>query len=107
MYSTWLESKAYKLYDPKNKKVVISRDVEFEETQGWDWNGNEKTQSSSTLIDDNVIEFTTDEPVNQNEPEMSGIDDTNGNDTSDHEIDASDHEEEIDVESPDEVELSP
>lgn len=63
------ESKAYKLYDPKNKKVVISRDVVFEETQGWNWNGNENTQSSSTLIDDDVIEFTTDEPVNQTEPE--------------------------------------
>lgn len=38
---------------------------------------------------------------------MTGIDDKNGNDTSDHENDTSDHEEEIDVESPDEVELSP
>ena len=101
------ESKAYKLYDPKNKKVVISRDIVFEETQGWNWNENENTQPSSTLIDDDVIEFTTDEQVNQTDPKMTGIDDTNGNDTSDHENDASDHEEEIDVESPDEVELSP
>lgn len=29
------ESKAYKLYDPKNKKVLISKDVVFEESQGW------------------------------------------------------------------------
>ena len=39
----------------KNKKVVISRDVVFEESQGWNWNGNENTQSSSTLVDDDVI----------------------------------------------------
>jgi len=42
------ESKAYKLYDPKSKKVVIDRDVIFEESQGWNWNGMENTKSSTT-----------------------------------------------------------
>ncbi|CAL9005605.1 unnamed protein product, partial [Prunus brigantina] len=31
------ESKAYRLYDPVAKKVVISRDVVFEEDKSWDW----------------------------------------------------------------------
>jgi transposase InsO family protein len=29
------ESKAYKLYDPVDKKIIVSRDVVFEETKGW------------------------------------------------------------------------
>lgn len=31
------ESKAYKLYDPVAKKVVISRDVVFEDDKSWNW----------------------------------------------------------------------
>ncbi|CAL1387753.1 unnamed protein product [Linum trigynum] len=31
------ESKAYKLYNPVTKKIVISRDVVFDETKGWSW----------------------------------------------------------------------
>ena len=31
-----LESKAYRLYDLINKKIIISRDVEFLENQSWD-----------------------------------------------------------------------
>ncbi|KAI0503926.1 hypothetical protein KFK09_014872 [Dendrobium nobile] len=30
-------SKAYKLYDPITKKVVVNRDVRFEESLTWDW----------------------------------------------------------------------
>lgn len=32
------ESKAYRLYDPVTKKIIISRDVIFEEGGKWDWN---------------------------------------------------------------------
>jgi len=100
------ESKAYKLYDPKSKKVVISRDVVFEESQGWNWNGIENTQSSSILVNDDVIEFTTDEPANQVDPEMPHLDETSENNASDHEDVVSDHEEEVEVESPNENEVS-
>lgn len=31
------ESKAYILYDPVAKKIVISRDVVFEESKSWSW----------------------------------------------------------------------
>ena len=30
------ESKAYKLYNPSTKKVIISRDVKFIEGEAWD-----------------------------------------------------------------------
>ena len=29
------ESKAYRLYDPLNNKMILSRDVEFLENQSW------------------------------------------------------------------------
>ncbi|CAL1409608.1 unnamed protein product [Linum trigynum] len=31
------ESKAYKLYNPLTKKLIVSRDVVFDESQGWSW----------------------------------------------------------------------
>lgn len=31
------ESKAYRLYDPVAKCIVVSRDVIFEEDESWDW----------------------------------------------------------------------
>ncbi|GJW27412.1 retrovirus-related pol polyprotein from transposon TNT 1-94 [Tanacetum coccineum] len=31
------QSKGYKLYNPVTRKVVVSRDVEFEEEESWDW----------------------------------------------------------------------
>lgn len=31
------ESKAYRLYDPVSKKIIVSRDVFFEENECWDW----------------------------------------------------------------------
>lgn len=30
-------SKAYRLFDPQTQKVVVSRDVVFDEGKGWDW----------------------------------------------------------------------
>lgn len=31
------ESKGYRLFDPKTKRVVVSKDVVFEEEKSWDW----------------------------------------------------------------------
>lgn len=31
------ESKTWRLYDPISKKIIVSKDVVFEEEKGWDW----------------------------------------------------------------------
>lgn len=36
------ESKGYRLYNTSTKKIVVSRDVVFEETKGWNWNENQE-----------------------------------------------------------------
>jgi len=38
------ESKAYRLYDPTAKRIVISRDVIFEEEKQWDWDKSYEEQ---------------------------------------------------------------
>jgi hypothetical protein len=35
-------SKGYKLYNPNSGKIVISRDVEFDEKDLWDWSTQEE-----------------------------------------------------------------
>ena len=36
------ESKAYKLFDPLSDKIIVSRDVVFEEDQQWNWDDGHK-----------------------------------------------------------------
>ncbi|PNX63533.1 cysteine-rich receptor-like protein kinase 25-like protein [Trifolium pratense] len=43
------ESKAYKLYDPTEKRIIISKDVVFEESKGCNW---EKSKKQVTTSDD-------------------------------------------------------
>ena len=38
-------SKAYKVFNPVTKKVVVSRDVSFDEENTWDWNVQQPTQA--------------------------------------------------------------
>ena len=40
------ESKEYRLYDPLNKKMILSRDVEFLENQSW-YGPTDESQSTS------------------------------------------------------------
>lgn len=42
------ESKGYRLYDPVGKKIVISKDVIFEENKHWDW---DKSYNDQALLD--------------------------------------------------------
>jgi hypothetical protein len=43
------ESKAYRLYDPLTKKIIINRDVIFDESSKWDW---EKGKEAEIEIED-------------------------------------------------------
>ena len=40
------ETKAYRLYDPVNNKMILSRDVEFFENQSW-YGSNDESLSTS------------------------------------------------------------
>ncbi|KAL8127021.1 hypothetical protein AgCh_014082 [Apium graveolens] len=44
------ESKAYQLYDPVDKRIVVSRDVVFEEDKGCNW-GRTNDEEKLDLID--------------------------------------------------------
>jgi len=44
------ESKAYRLYDPVTKKIIISRDVIVEEDGRWNWNMNSE-QTTQNILD--------------------------------------------------------
>lgn len=44
------ESKACRLYDPVDKRIVVSRDVVFEEDKGWNW-GRKNAEENLDLID--------------------------------------------------------
>ncbi|KAK4425280.1 hypothetical protein Salat_1721900 [Sesamum alatum] len=43
------ESKAYRLYDPYSKKIIVSRDVVFEEDKAWDWDEKHENVSLCDL----------------------------------------------------------
>lgn len=49
-------SKAYRLYDPNSKKIIVSRDVIFMEEEEWKWNKQgDKTDAGTFTI--NLEEF--------------------------------------------------
>ena len=55
------ESKGYKMYDPIEKKLHISRDVVFEEDKQWKWDNNTHEDESTEL------EWKTDNNGTENE----------------------------------------
>ncbi|KAJ9559520.1 hypothetical protein OSB04_004680 [Centaurea solstitialis] len=56
MFGVSEESKAYRLYDPINDKIVISKDVKFEEETPWSWGQSSTTQSDLQWEDDDQEE---------------------------------------------------
>ena len=42
-------SKAYRLFDPRTKKLCVSRDVVFEEDRCWEWTPGDIVGSSETF----------------------------------------------------------
>ena len=35
-------SKGYKLYNPNNRKIVTSKDIEFDQEKAWDWSSQKE-----------------------------------------------------------------
>ena len=65
------KSKAYRLYDPINKKIIISRDVKFLENQSWDGLIDESSRTSSKGP---TIEEEEDDISDQQEDGAANID---------------------------------
>ena len=42
-------SKAYRIYLPKNKKVIVSIDVKFFESKSWSWENDKKLEFKENL----------------------------------------------------------
>lgn len=59
------ESKAYRLYDPITKKIIISNDVLFEEEESWDWERAEEELKLDVLEDDieRIVEHAEEENI--------------------------------------------
>nr|GFB20759.1 zinc finger, CCHC-type [Tanacetum cinerariifolium] len=90
-------SKAYRLFDPVTKDMVVSRDVKFKEDKGWDWKGyldninpskpewrdfiiSENQTSSSRIIDE---VSTQDSKINNEDSAPSPIQNNAHDDISD------------------------
>lgn len=87
------ESKAYRLYDPKTKKIVVCRDVLFDEEGKWDWKlGKEEKEELIVEEEESVRPMDKDEEVEteenpQNEDESH--DEEGSEETDPHEDEAS------------------
>ncbi|KAL8166419.1 hypothetical protein V2J09_007918 [Rumex salicifolius] len=68
------ESKGYRLYNPVSKKVIVSRDVIFEEDKSWEWE-----RTNAELVDaqleweeeTDVIEGNEEQRISSNESEAA------------------------------------
>nr|KYP36117.1 Retrovirus-related Pol polyprotein from transposon TNT 1-94 [Cajanus cajan] len=69
------KSKAYKLFDPDNKKVVVSRDVHVEETKQWCWSNSAKVETSSDIVVPSTTTTTefSDEESKPQQPRMRSL----------------------------------
>lgn len=75
-------SKGYKFYNPRNGKVVISRDAEFEEEGIWNWEvSQDENYDFLPLFDDDLVEGQTEDEVVM-PPNSPSTSQTNGADLS-------------------------
>lgn len=88
-------SKAFRLYDPKEKRIYVSKDVVFEESKPWVWddlNKDVKFQETTFYIPAEMVErqgnseqFVDDTGVTDNNVDQSGTpQESDGNDTPYH-----------------------
>ena len=59
------ESKAYRLYDPTSKKIIVSRDVVFEEDGQWDWKRGTE--------DDNIFDVEWEDNTSEKEEQTTAV----------------------------------
>jgi transposase InsO family protein len=77
------ESKAYKLYEPAEKRIIVSRDVVFEETKSWNWgkkNNDKMNEPVSDNEDERNVEVENDsDEADENHGDETGSQHTNTN----------------------------
>ncbi|KAG8478853.1 hypothetical protein CXB51_028662 [Gossypium anomalum] len=66
-------SKAYTLYNPLTKKVIISRDVKFDETDYWRWSEEKKKIEGLFFSDDKDDDFINQEQGDDQSPPPSPV----------------------------------
>ncbi|KAG6469462.1 hypothetical protein ZIOFF_074179 [Zingiber officinale] len=64
-----MQSKAYRIYQPHNGKVIMSRDVKFFEEEKWIWSGRESVSEHTPEMP--VLVERNSEEQNAEGPEMS------------------------------------
>jgi len=62
-------SKAYRLFNPENQKVVVSRDAVFDETKSWNWNHKDAEHSHNGNFSLTIGQFGNHEIENEAEIE--------------------------------------
>ena len=60
-------SKAYRLINPVSKRIVVSRDVIFDEDKGWIWSSDDTSKSTSSNSFEFDIRSFQDDETNMND----------------------------------------
>jgi len=68
------ESKAYGLFDPISKKILINKDVIFEEQKNWKWKENEEECKQNVLNWEEDVEVESE--IGEKEEQNNDIDDS-------------------------------
>lgn len=78
MFGVSKESKAYRLYNPLTKKIIISRDIRFDEKKSWSWDEDveknkfiENPTNDEEEVQENSHETTEGEESNDEQEEVA------------------------------------
>ncbi|CAJ2648156.1 unnamed protein product [Trifolium pratense] len=71
------ESKAYKLFNPIDKKIIVSRDVVFEESKGWNWDKQTAIKPTDTTSYGGDVDDSSELDLQNNHDEFIAQDVTN------------------------------
>ena len=66
------ETKGYRLYDPKARRIVVSRDVIVDEEKSWEWNEDYQVQINLDLEWNDDADEDSDRDNSRNEDDNSG-----------------------------------
>jgi hypothetical protein len=78
------ESKVYRLFDPISHKIIVSRDVVFEEDQSWDWEVCYKEAIVADLVWETDEGEATNVGDNEEESEANSTEESEGSEEIDH-----------------------